>query len=219
MLIDEKIDDLQNFTKGEVPLVEIAKNIIRSGISKQQNAAKLANSLSNRIYNDGYFSDEEIKILDMVYKSNDILSNNENYTELPIKGNISASMGYGLTIYDETQTGTYTISNKLAKDLGANLAQCDVIFAKGDSMEPTIMGGDSLLVDKSKREIYDGRIYCIRYEGELYAKRLQKLPPKKIKVVSDNQNKYDAWYVDFEQTPDFDFEIVGEVLWWGRVAR
>lgn len=215
----EYISDLQNFTNGGIPLIEIAKNLIKGGVSKQQDVKKVANSISNRIYNDGYFNDEEIRILDRIYKLGEVVNMDEDCTNLPIRGNVSASMGYGVTVYDEKQTGTYAISNKLARDINANLKESDIIFAKGDSMEPTIMGGDSLLVDKSKRDVYDGRIYCIRYEGELYAKRLQKLPPKKIKVVSDNQAKYDSWYVDYSKDIEFDFEVIGEVLWWGRVAK
>lgn len=213
------LDDLQNFTNGEISLIEIAKNLISGGVSKQLDIKKMANSISNRIYNDGYFNDEEIRVLDKIYKSGETIEINTNCINIPIRGNVTASMGYGITVYDETQTGTYAISNKLARDLNANLQESDIIFAKGDSMEPTIMGGDSLLVDKSKRDVYDGRIYCIRYEGELYAKRLQKLPPNQVKVVSDNQAKYDSWYVDFSKPIEFDFEIIGEVLWWGRVAK
>lgn len=213
------LDDLQNFTNAEIPLIEIAKNLISGGVSKQKDVKKVANSISNRIYNDGYFNDEEKKVLDKIYKLGEIIEVDNDCTNLPIRGDVSASMGYGITIYDETQTGTYAISNKLAKDINANLKESDIIFAKGDSMEPTIMGGDSLLVDKSKRNIYDGRIYCIRYEGDLYAKRLQKVPPTKIKVVSDNQAKYDSWYVDYSKDINFDFEVIGEILWWGRVAK
>lgn len=42
----EYLADLQNFTNGEITLSEIAKNFILSGISKQNDARKLANSLS-----------------------------------------------------------------------------------------------------------------------------------------------------------------------------
>ena len=86
-------------------------------------------------------------------------------------------------------------------------------------MYPTIEGGDSLLIDTSKKEVYDGRIYCVRIDGQLYAKRLQKIPPNTIKVISDNEKKYDAFYIDFSKSIDFDFEVIGEIRWWGRVAR
>lgn len=209
MLLDEYLQDLQKLTKKKPPTYEKIAQVLDLG-SKQ--------AVSNRIYRKQPLKNFEIEILDSEFKNNN-QSTQENYTDVSVLGNVSASMGCGITVYDESKTGTYAISNKLAKDINANLNKCDVIFAKGDSMEPTIIGGDSLLVDRSKTNIYDGRIYCIRYEGELYAKRLQKLPPNKIKVVSDNQQKYDAWYVDFASDINFDFEIIGEVLWWGRVAR
>lgn len=148
-----------------------------------------------------------------------VISNTDECTDIPVYGDVSASMGYGITVYEEQRTGTYSISNKLAKDIGINLKNSEMIFASGDSMEPTIIGGDSLLIDKSKTEVYDGRIYCVRIDGQLYAKRLQKLPPNKIKVVSDNKEKYDSFYVDFSKDIDFDFAVLGEVKWWGRVAK
>lgn len=144
---------------------------------------------------------------------------NDDCSTVPVRGDVYASMGSGITVYNENQTATYQISNKLASDIGVNLKNTEMIFASGDSMEPTIMGGDSLLVDKSKTEIYDGRIYCVRIDGQLYAKRLQKLPPNKVKVVSDNEQKYDPFYVDFSKDINFDFAIIGEIRWWGRVAR
>lgn len=158
--------------------------------------------------------------INSLLNTNTIANNqtDDNIT-IPVKGNVTASMGTGVEIYDETQTGTYQLGAKLLKDIGVNRNSCEMIFASGDSMFPTIIGGDSLLVDTSKTEIYDGKIYCVRIDGQLYAKRLQKLPPNKIKVVSDNSEKYDAFYIDFTKDIEFDFCIIGEVKWWGRVAK
>lgn len=147
-------------------------------------------------------------------------SNNEDeFIDIPVRGDVYASMGSGITVYNEEQTGVYKISRELARDIGVSLSNTQMIFASGDSMTPTIEGGDSLLIDLSKREVYDGRIYCVRIEGQLYAKRLQKIPPYQIKVISDNKEKYDPFYVDFSKNLDYDFEIIGEIRWWGRVAR
>ena len=137
---------------------------------------------------------------------------------IPVLGEVKASMGYGVSVYSEQKTACYSISKKLIKDLGVNDSQTEIIFAQGDSMLPTIEGGDSLLVDHSRKEIYDGKIYCVRIEGQLYAKRLQKIPPNKVLVVSDNP-KYRSFEIDFSQKIDFDFSVVGEIRWWGRVAR
>lgn len=159
---------------------------------------------------------EKRVILEREYQH--LIINNDDCLSIPVRGDVTASMGYGITIYDESQTGTYQISRKLAFDLGIMPERTEMIFASGDSMLPTIEGGDSLLVDLNRKEVYDGRIYCVRIEGQLYAKRLQKIPPTKIIVISDNQ-KYQSFEIDFSQQIDFDFEIIGEVRWWGRVAR
>lgn len=159
---------------------------------------------------------EKRVILEREYQH--LIINNDDCLSIPVRGDVTASMGYGVTIYDEKQTGIYQISSKLANDLGINPQKTEMIFASGDSMLPTIEGGDSLLVDLNRKEVYDGRIYCVRIEGQLYAKRLQKIPPTKIIVISDNQ-KYQSFEIDFSKQIDFDFEIIGEVRWWGRVAK
>ena len=138
------------------------------------------------------------------------IQNTEDCISIPVLGEVSASMGYGVTVYNEVQTAIYSISRQLAKDLGVSTSQTEMIFAQGDSMMPTIEGGDSLLVDHARKEIYD--------DGQLYAKRLQKIPPDTVVIVSDNP-KYRSFEIDLRRCPDYDFEVIGEIRWWGRVAR
>lgn len=160
---------------------------------------------------------------DMVLNNNNIYKIASNIKSsdcyaLPVRGNVEASMGYGITVYDETQTATYSISKKLAYDLSISPTASEVIFARGDSMEPTIFGGDSVLVDQSKTTIHDGVIYCIRLDGEPLIKRLQRLAPNKIGVVSDNP-KYKMREVILDENNIDNFNIIGEVRWWGRIAK
>lgn len=143
---------------------------------------------------------------------------NDGFKYLPIRGDVSASCGNGVYVYDESQTAVYPVSEFLLKSLGASLTETDIIFASGDSMLPEIKDGDALMVDKSKKDVIDGQIYIIRSDGQLLCKRLQKIPPMKIKIVSDNQ-KYDPYYIDFSKVIDFDFEVIGRVLWYSRIAR
>ena len=177
-------------------------------------------TMSARATRNSKFKPEELKKIEKAFNvdlSNNIVRN--NFIQIPVFGNVTASMGYGISVYDENQTGVYEISSKLAKDIGIVSGKTQMIFASGDSMYPTIEGGDSLLIDTSKKEIYDGRIYCVRIDGQLYAKRLQKIPPNTVKVISDNEKKYDPFYVDFSKGISFDFDVIGEIRWWGRVAR
>lgn len=161
-------------------------------------------------------------------ESNDMLFNKDNIYEIgskikeycyniPVRGEISASCGYGVEIVDETQTATFSMSSRFIKDIGINPKFSEIIFARGDSMEPTIKGGDSLLVDLSRKEVYEGAIFCIRLNGQLYSKRLQQLSKSTINVISDNP-KYENRKIDLKDE-SIDFEIIGEVRWWGRLAR
>ena len=142
----------------------------------------------------------------------------ETTYQLPIRGEVEASMGYGVTVYNEDITSTYSISKKFADDLGINPKKSEIIFARGDSMETTIFGGDSVLIDLSKRTIHDGVIYCIKLDGEPLIKRLQRLSPDKVGVVSDNP-KYKMREVILDENNIDGFDIIGEVRWWGRIAK
>lgn len=219
MLLDEKINDLQNLTKRRITKLEIAKILGLGG----------AQAVLNRINRKQELKEFEIIKLDDAFE-NEINTNKKTFissnidkdvdcVDLPVRGNLSASLGYGVEIIDETQTGVYSVSKKLIRDVGANQKYTDFILCEGDSMYPTIEGGALLMVDRSKTEIFDGKIYCIRLNNNLMAKRLQFLPPNKVKVISDNKEKYDAFYIDLSQELDFDFAIVGEVKWYGTIVK
>lgn len=218
MQYNELIDTLQNLINRKITQKELMDIL---GITSPT-------TMSGRAKRNSRFTTEEIRKIENffnvdIFGYNQKLlnkSNNEDeFIDIPVRGDVYASMGSGITVYNEEQTGVYKISRELARDIGVSLSNTQMIFASGDSMTPTIEGGDSLLIDLSKREVYDGRIYCVRIEGQLYAKRLQKIPPYQIKVISDNKEKYDPFYVDFSKNLDYDFEIIGEIRWWGRVAR
>lgn len=58
--------------------------------------------------------------------------------------------------------------------------------ADGESMEPTIFHGDSLLVDTSQNTVADGKVYALWYDGGERVKRLFRLPGGGIRIQSDN---------------------------------
>lgn len=82
--------------------------------------------------------------------------------------------------------------------------------ASGDSMEPTIHDGDSLLIDTSRRDVIDGRVYALWYEGGERVKRLYRLPGGGLRIKSDN-----AAYGPIELGPEY----LGHVRVIGRVVH
>lgn len=213
MKLYEVIEELTGILKKKISYTDIAKamNVTRQ-YANQIKDKELTCEQLNRI-ND-FFGTNLATAKYNALNTKD----NEDCISIPVRGEVSASMGYGVTVYNESQTATYSISKQLARDLGGNTCHLEMIFAQGDSMMPTIEGGDSLLVDHSRKEIYDGKIYCVRIENQLYAKRLQKIPPNTVVVVSDNA-KYRSFEIDLSKCSDYDFEVIGEIRWWGRVAK
>lgn len=196
----------------------LSKNVSYSDIAKALNVSRqYINQIKEKDLTTAQIEKIE-KYFETKLSNNIITTIDDDCISIPVKGEVFASMGYGVTVYDERQTATYSISRKLVEDLGISKNKTEIIFAQGDSMLPTIEGGDSLLVDHTRTEIYDGKIYCVRIDGQLYAKRLQKIPPNTVRIVSDN-SKYRSFEIDLSKEKTFDFQVIGEVRWWGRVAR
>ncbi|MBW9244123.1 LexA family transcriptional regulator [Pseudomonas paracarnis] len=97
-----------------------------------------------------------------------------------------------------------------------NQKHLDVIYASGNSMEPTINDGDVLLVDESKIEPKDGQIFAMQSESKgTIVKRLVKSDFEGWIIRSDNPDK--ARYGD-ETLRDGEINevrIIGRVVWRG----
>lgn len=95
-----------------------------------------------------------------------------------------------------------------------NLGDLVVLTVDGDSMEPTLRQGDSVLVDMGQRRPSqkDG-IYVIRTDGGLQVKRVAVNPTSgRISVISDNRELYPA----FPDLPSDAIHVIGRVIWLGR---
>ena len=91
-------------------------------------------------------------------------------------------------------------------------SQCKVIGVKGESMEPTLTDGCSILIDLNRRRRTAGHLYVIRTGDGLIVKRAGKNRAGAWQLVSDNPDKKDwptrPWPADAE--------VIGEVKWAAR---
>ena len=87
-----------------------------------------------------------------------------------------------------------------------------LIKVSGDSMEPTLLPDDLVLVDHSRATItLQGGIYAIAIGNAIMIKRIQVLfPQNKLRILSDNPH-----YEPIEADPD-QVKINGKVIWFGR---
>lgn len=74
-----------------------------------------------------------------------------------------------------------------------------IITGFGDSMHPTYKHGDPLIVDTGVNVMDVDTVYVFAYQDELYIKRIQRLPDKSIKVISDNRALYEPFTLDARQ--------------------
>lgn len=80
----------------------------------------------------------------------------------------------------------------------------------GESMMPTLTEGDMILVDTSKRELFEGKIYLFSLDDSFLVKRFGVMPGKLI-LKSDNRNN---GYPDIEISPEYQsFTVHGMLLW------
>ena len=87
----------------------------------------------------------------------------------------------------------------------------------GDSMEPGICHGDTVLIDQSKQTIYPHTIYAVGVNEEIYIKQLETLPGHKLRLRSLNE-RYDPIDVDLHGDMAESVRIIGKVIWWCREA-
>lgn len=94
------------------------------------------------------------------------------------------------------------------KDLPQNMS---LIKVQGDSMAPTLLSGDLVLVDHSRSTIASqGGIYAISIGSEIMIKRVQPSFPNKLLVISDNKQ-----YAPYEIATE-NIRVNGKVIWLGR---
>ena len=91
---------------------------------------------------------------------------------------------------------------------GLDPTRCVVIGVRGESMEPTLPNGCSILVARDRRQRRPGRIYVVRGEDGLVVKRAAR-NAEGWRLTSDHP----AW--DPAPWPD-EAETIGEAVWTAR---
>lgn len=81
----------------------------------------------------------------------------------------------------------------------------------GDSMFPTIINQDQVIIDTSQRRLeLQDRIWAVSVHGAGMIKRLRTIGPNRVRIISDNA------LVPPEEVDASDIHIAGRVVWIGR---
>ncbi|WP_226978068.1 helix-turn-helix transcriptional regulator [Vibrio navarrensis] len=122
---------------------------------------------------------------------------------------VQVSAGHGsLTPEHMEPTRHLAFRRKWLKYRGFNERDLVIVWAKGDSMEPTIHNNDTLVVNMARNKPQDGHIYIFRNGDELFVKRYQSMLGT-WRLISDN-GLYSA--LDIPKQEQHQFEVVGQVV-------
>lgn len=129
--------------------------------------------------------------------------------------NVKASAGNGNLVFYETEKGRLAFRRDFLRAEGVREDDAIVIYADGQSMEPTIPDGAVLLVNTGRTELSNNDVFVIRVDGEILVKRLRKEIGGGVLIVSDNPDKHK--YPDILVSPDKEdhLSIIGRVFWMG----
>jgi phage repressor protein C with HTH and peptisase S24 domain len=131
---------------------------------------------------------------------------------------ITAAAGHGRAILQDPEAASTHLAYRHewlhARNLTAgNLFEMSVA---GDSMEPELRTGDTVLVDRSQKDIRGGAIYVLRVGDDLVIKYLQRLPGGRVQVSSENSDAYPSYEVTQQHFESGEVEVLGRVVRQGR---
>ncbi len=111
-----------------------------------------------------------------------------------------------------SKTSSYAFKLAWLKNVG-QLGQMKFLRFTGDSMLPTLLNNDMLLIDESQRDVLEGKIYALRMDQDIVVKRVAKKPGKLV-LISDNRELYEPLEIDVILQDNV--QIIGRVVWVGR---
>lgn len=122
------------------------------------------------------------------------------------------SMGGGSVFNDYNQRGTVPFQRDWLRGLmRGTFADLFVARGAGDSMMPTLLDGDIVLIDTAQKRIdQQDRIWALSYGDLGMIKRVRRLPGGTYQVMSDNPS------VSLIEATDEELQVVGRVIWIGR---
>lgn len=175
------------------------------------------NAISSRAFRDKEYSYSEVEKLENAFKIN--FSNQGFIDDMHDNGG-EISVDYYPDVLASCGGGAFELSNikekiripKMCIEQYMPLARYSVINAYGDSMQPTILSRDKLIVEfLESKVIKDNDIYIFYYNDRIFCKRLVQNIDS-IVVISDNPDKtiYPTSVIEKENMNDI--HLIGRIV-------
>ncbi|SFV51102.1 phage repressor protein, putative [hydrothermal vent metagenome] len=130
----------------------------------------------------------------------------EKFFQVRYFADIRASAGGGAEVFDENYE-TITLDEKIMHNMvGLGNTELEAIHVDGESMEPTLLDGSIVFVDREQTNINKNGIFIASTTGGLFIKRIQQRADGMIELISDN-----SMYPP-QAVPADEVTIVGKVV-------
>lgn len=124
---------------------------------------------------------------------------------------VAASAGPGAFVDGEIVLGAAAIDPALAERLGLREGMAAIVRVRGDSMEPGLIDGDLIVVDRARRTPDTrGAVFVVRIDDVLMVKRICR-EGRELIATSDNPAA--------PPIPPGGIEVIGRVVWLMRAPR
>lgn len=122
------------------------------------------------------------------------------------------SAGNGEIVWDHEEIErSHAFRRDWMQGRGLNPSRCKLLEVRGDSMSPTLNGGDTVMINMADREIVSGEVYALVAEDGLRVKRLHRRAGG-VWMHSDNS---DQLRYPPELIQDHHAAVIGRVVWRG----
>lgn len=136
----------------------------------------------------------------------------EGFTFIP-RYDIECSAGGGAFDRQECVSETLPFKTEWLKRMGVETEHAALVTVTGDSMHPTLDGGNIMLLDLSDAKLKDGKIYALQVNDGLLIKRVQLRHNGAVTLKSDNP-QYESYGLSAEEAKEL--RVVGRLVWAGR---
>ncbi len=134
------------------------------------------------------------------------------YVYLPLY-DVEAAAGHGTVVDAENITARLAFKPEWLRTV--TLAPTDrlgLITVYGDSMIPTLLNGDTILVDFTQSRPDRDGIYVLRRDDTVQVKRVSIHPATGLLTIRSDNDAYETWH-DVQSAA---VNIAGRVIWLGR---
>jgi phage repressor protein C with HTH and peptisase S24 domain len=128
------------------------------------------------------------------------------------KAQTKVSAGGGILPEEGATEEHYAFREQWLRRVSTDLRRVILLEVDGDSMAPTLLHKDTVLIDLNRTALREGRIYSIAVGDVLQIKRLQLMAGERIKVISDNPS-----YHTYDVRAD-EIRIIGQMIWFCRTV-